>query len=322
MDNAQTKGQRSPYTKITTERFGQHSGETSHRDYFSHGDSCLEAQASRSWTTTARQANDNEERPRSVAETSNTVSSSTTLSATLSRPTDGRVQSRGWYHRLRELVEHVLIIHYCMTLQESEVLDRIEASLDDPLALENTGHALFDMTLERRGNLFGDQVYRLCKATDSASSESLPPHHKMSNNDVIVVTLQPRGSGDFYSLTSLPTSENAASFEARVLNQGPSYIDIVVSPAALREDLADEYSSSSNGRRRFRVDRFFSPVPYQRMVAALTQLTTPTAAVANNSTMRMDPLLSQVILSTLAYTDRECLVHGNPEVCDIPDLVG
>ena len=51
--------------------------------------------------------------------------------------------------------------------QEQEVLGRIKASIDDPLALEVAGHAIFDLYPERRGNLFGDEVYRLVKAPDA-----------------------------------------------------------------------------------------------------------------------------------------------------------
>ena len=69
------------------------------------------------------------------------------------------------------------------------MIHRIESSLDDPLALENTGYALFDMHLERRGNLFGDQVYRLSKQAGfdaSKTPSTLPAHHKLGNNDIIV----------------------------------------------------------------------------------------------------------------------------------------
>ena len=38
------------------------------------------------------------------------------------------------------------------------MLGRIEASLENPLALENAGHALFDLIPERRGNIFADEV--------------------------------------------------------------------------------------------------------------------------------------------------------------------
>ena len=42
--------------------------------------------------------------------------------------------------------------------QEDEVLSRLRAASDNPLALEEAGYALFDMFPERRGNLFADEV--------------------------------------------------------------------------------------------------------------------------------------------------------------------
>ncbi len=38
------------------------------------------------------------------------------------------------------------------------MLNRLEASLESPLALEEAGHCLFDMYPERRGNIFSDEV--------------------------------------------------------------------------------------------------------------------------------------------------------------------
>jgi len=42
--------------------------------------------------------------------------------------------------------------------KEAEVLGRIEDSIDNPLSLEESGHALFDLYPERRGNIFSDEV--------------------------------------------------------------------------------------------------------------------------------------------------------------------
>lgn len=216
-------------------------------------------------------------------------------------------------------------------MQENEVFHRIEASLDDPIGLEGTGNMLLDMALERRGNLFSDQVYRLYKACDASTGVesvrkknrsarlALPTNHKFGNNDVIVVTLQPRGSGDFYSSRTLPTSETASCFEARILNQGPSYLDIVVSPNSIGVDEATAYSRS-NSTSRFRVDRFLSAVPYQRMVTALTQITTPVKA-SNSTFIKMDTILREAILSTLAFTDAKSPFHKNREVCNLDHLV-
>jgi hypothetical protein len=38
------------------------------------------------------------------------------------------------------------------------VRDRIEYAIDDPLSLEMSGYAMFDMYPERRGNIFSDEV--------------------------------------------------------------------------------------------------------------------------------------------------------------------
>lgn len=38
------------------------------------------------------------------------------------------------------------------------MVGRLDASLEDPLALEIAGHALYDMYPERRGNIFSDEV--------------------------------------------------------------------------------------------------------------------------------------------------------------------
>ena len=195
-------------------------------------------------------------------------------------------------------------------------MGRIKSSLDDPLKLELSGHALYDMTIERRGNLFNDEIYRLTKAHDastniddlkqivtstsssssfsspSSTSEgqpknrnhkqnkqrqqlSLPPNHKFSANDVILLTLQPLGSGDVFDGRNLPTSESAISTEARVTSTGPYYIDIAV-PAGMIEATFDSYTSySRNGGLdgiRLRADRFFSDVPYRRMVDAVVSM--------------------------------------------------
>lgn len=97
--------------------------------------------------------------------------------------------------------------------EESIVRDRIDSAAADSmqsLLLESTGHALFDMYPERRGNIFSDEVYRLSKSHDATSTyslneesedgerQALPQNNKFSQNDVIMLTLQPAGSGDFF----------------------------------------------------------------------------------------------------------------------------
>jgi hypothetical protein len=96
---------------------------------------------------------------------------------------------------------------------------------------------------------------------------------------------------------------------------------------------------------RLRADRFFSDVSYQRMVAALTQITTipnqgvtgkkttntiPTATGIdknepknnnnNNNMILMDQVLREAILSTHAFTDIHSPLYRDPEVCDLEQL--
>ncbi len=223
------------------------------------------------------------------------------------------------------------------------MLGRIKASIDDPLGLEISGHAVFDLYPERRGNLFSDEVYRLTKAKDATAFYTLenqpdtepsrnlslmPPSSKFSNNDVILLTLQPQGSGDFFDPRSLPTTTSATSIEGRVIGTGPTYIDIAVAGGTFEAVFGPAPnnqgpSGPGSARMRLRADRFFSDVPYTRMVAALTQLTTvpdnskesskngfqdgndnninePATAHSN---ICMDELLREIIISSHAFTD-------------------
>jgi hypothetical protein len=223
--------------------------------------------------------------------------------------------------------------------------------MDDPLGYEAAGYALFDMSPERRGNLYSDEVYRLVKARDattsfrkSASETSeqkadryLPPNHKFSANDVILLTLQPQGSGDFFGVASLPTS--GISVEARVLNSGPTYIDVAVAGGAFEAAFGpapNNSGPSGNGDRRMRLraDRFFSNIPYKRMVSAISQLTAipdrpqKNSAPANteddnnaHDRICMDELLRETILSTHAFSDPFSSYHLDQEFCDLRYLV-
>ena len=133
------------------------------------------------------------------------------------------------------------------------------------------------------------QVYRLTKANDATTNKSansnekfsinaLPDNHKFSQSDVVILTLQPQGSGDFLGPYSMPLNDEAVTLEARVLNVGPAYVDIAV-PAGKFEDVfgpaPNNYGPMGKGdpKMRIRVDRFFSDVSYRRMVYALTQAT-------------------------------------------------
>ena len=222
-------------------------------------------------------------------------------------------------------------------IQEAEVITRLESSIADPFLLERAGHALFDIHPQLRGKLFSDEVYRLEKsfdatttffasstASDNSSSilSPLPPNHNFGRNDVIVITVQPRGTGDFLGTASLPTNKDAVSVEARVLNVGPAYLDVAIPGGKF----TTAFGPASNNRGgegkgdpnlRVRVDRFFSDVPFKRMVAAIGQLTSVpehqqegTAVSSSKYDKRvggfqMDNLLKEAILST---TSSRCLV--------------
>ena len=245
--------------------------------------------------------------------------------------------------------------------QEDEVLGRIKASLDDPITLEVAGHALYDMEASRRGNLFSDEVYRLTKASDATTiyenndnnkssrkdnntRSPLPPSHKFRPNDVILLTLQPKGSGDFFDATTTsPLSEEVTQLEARVLNVGPTYVDIATQAGKFASVLGPAPNEDGGPRRaaqRLRVDRFFSNVPYQRMVDALKQMSQipdrqqQAAAGENNNNVnsedeakanplariRMDSVLSHVIVSTHALADPASPLLRDPSVCDLEEL--
>lgn len=230
-----------------------------------------------------------------------------------------------------------------LIFQEAEVIGRIKASLDDPFGLENAGFCLLDMYAERRGNLFQEEVYRLTKATDAttvkgseSTRSSLPTNHKFSNNDVIVLTQQPRGSGDFFTPQSLPITETAITAEARVLNVGPTYLDVAMTGGAFESALglaANDFSNKGNRQLRLRVDRFVSNIPYQRMVGAISQLTSVPKAVKDPkelqekhrksvvSSIRMDDTLKEMILATFAYADLNSFSYHDVSVCDIEELV-
>lgn len=198
---------------------------------------------------------------------------------------------------------------------------------------------------QRRGNLFGDEVYRLEKSFDatttffaaSATAENasilspLPPNHKFSRNDVVVLTQQPRGTGDFLGTSSLPTGKDAVTVEARILNVGPTYLDVAIPSGKY----LTAFGPASNNRGeegrgdpnlRVRVDRFFSDVPFRRMVAALGQLTSVQDQQQGQGVpddkrvggFQMDTLLKEAILSTFAIKDDEMLDGmSNPSLGDL-----
>jgi hypothetical protein len=245
--------------------------------------------------------------------------------------------------------------------QEEEVLGRIEASLEDPLGLEHAGHALYDMYPERRGNLFADEVYRLIKAPD-ATQPDFPVTSKISNNDVILLTVQPMGSGDFFDPKNLPlvSGGSAVSAEARVIATGPTYVDIVMPTGTFEANFGpapnnEGPSGKGDPRLRLRVDRFFSEIPYKRMVEALTIMSTiPQRTVEskildeigenevtntnmnsrsnkeNNSSNEgngnphnnicMDEVLREAIIATHAFSDPSTPMFHDVDACDLQTL--
>lgn len=184
-------------------------------------------------------------------------------------------------------------------------------------------------------------------ATSYAGPAYMPPNSKFSNNDVILLTLQPQGSGDFFDPNALPLSTTATSIEARVIATGPSYIDIAVAGGTFEAAFGpapnnEGPSGRGDPRMRLRADRFFSDVPYTRMVAALTQLTaipdrnkdlsTDGFQDANNSNgnneksanphsnICMDDLLKETIISSHAFTDPTSPLFHDVDAFDLQQL--
>jgi hypothetical protein len=189
-------------------------------------------------------------------------------------------------------------------------------------------------------------VYRLTKKTslsrndDKAAASTMLLHHTFRNNDILLLTKQPHGFGDVYSARPLQQQDMAAAaggglLEARVLNHGPTYIDIVLT------DLLPEEERDNNAAV-YRVDQFISPVPYRRMVNALSQLTavqqpqrSPLSSHNNTATttttgggggggstaIRMDDVIREAIVSTYAFTEAASPLRGDPSVCQLVELV-
>jgi len=217
--------------------------------------------------------------------------------------------------------------------EEDVVLSRLRRSVDDPLALEAAGHALLDMEFKRCGILFNDEVYRFTKAQDASSiskkSSDHPGYHKLpsacqlAKNDVVIITHQPNGSGDFFGAERLPIDEEITTIEGRVLNRGPTYVDIAFVGGAMVTIFgisAEEKQKAS--KLRVRLDRFFSNVPYTRMVSGLNQLTGIERRHAFSpkdtdekehlfSKIAMDPLLRDIILHSFVPSSPELSLSGN-----------
>lgn len=183
--------------------------------------------------------------------------------------------------------------------EEETILSRMKR---DPILLEKSGDALFDMELDYRGVLYSEHVYRLSK------QETVIHHDKFKLNDMILLTEQPHGRGDLFHAMPLKNPREDL-LQARILNMGPSYIDIVV-PNVIPQTNHPVY---------YRVDPFISPVTYERMVNALSQLTSLSST--NTTLIRMDDTIREAILSTYAFTDASSPVRGDPEICQLEALV-
>jgi hypothetical protein len=127
-------------------------------------------------------------------------------------------------------------------LEELEVVPRIASLVWDSFSLEQRGHAPFNVHPFRRGDLFGNKVHHLEKMRDAkttfhtqalsggggggggegcGTTLPMPPHHGFSRNDLIVLMLQPQGTGYFLGALSLLTVEGIVTTEARVLGVEP-----------------------------------------------------------------------------------------------------
>ena len=303
-------------------------------------------------------------RPLPITSSSISTSTTTTGGRGRSKKRTRLYESLQFYH---EQFLDPLTLEY--QAEEYEIMNRITRSVDDPINYEkNAGYVLYDMYIERRGTLFTTQhVYRLTKAADATTSfdridstsmgsamvtkspvkgssssngiRYLPSNHKFSNNDVIVLTQQIHGSGDYYTDETLPIHESAITAEAMILSTGPTYIDIVMAAGSFETAFqclpGNDNSGYGNKDLRLRVDHYISNVPYTRMVNALSQMTTvpsstpSTTVVADTNTntkhekqplplqssgMHMDSVIKDVIIQTFVYTHPLSPSYGNTEI--------
>ena len=201
----------------------------------------------------------------------------------------------------------------------------------DPFLLGKSGHALFDIHPQRRGNLFNDEVYRLEKSLDATTTffatstrpenssilSPLPPNHKFSRNDVIVivVSLQPRGTGDFLGTSSLPTIKDAVRVEARVLNVGTTYLGVAISSGKF----LTSFGPASNNIKRMvtALGSFVTSVPEQQQHQQGTAVASPKYGKRVGG-FQMDTMLKEAILSTFAVKD-DHILDGmrNPSLGDL-----
>lgn len=148
---------------------------------------------------------------------------------------------------------------------------------------------------------------------------------------MIVLTEQPRGTGDFFGTNSLPTSSFAVSAEARVLNVGPTYVDIAIPGGAFEATFGpapnNMVGKKGDPRMRLRADLFFSNIPYTRMVQALGQITSVpdfrslTSGAAAHDNIVMDEVIREAILSTFAFNDPSSPNFRDTDACDLREMV-
>ena len=244
----------------------------------------------------------------------------------------GRSRKRSTLYKTIALYRHkfLTLLTDEYKAEEKEILSRIET--DDPLGLETAGYALLDLVPMRRGNLFTDEVYRLTKGPDCTTGkpDELPAQHRFRKNDVVVLTLQ-NSSGDFFECS--PINEACKTVEARVLNVSPTHLDISVLAGMFEAQLGspapNDISGQGNASMRLRLDRFFSKVPYDRMVSALSQVTTLPRREGEregpprppHESIAIDEVLREVVLSTHAFWDPESPFSKDPSVCNLDELV-
>ena len=140
--------------------------------------------------------------------------------------------------------------------------------------------------------------------------------------------------------TYVDVAVSSGSFEAAF---GPAPNNYIIQQQ-LQSQKGATTSTTTRGdsKMRLRADRFFSNIPYQRMVTALSQLTAipdrqqATTAPASDNNINnnetdsdsnpharicMDELLRDVILTTHAYSEPFSSYYGDNDFCDLNYLV-
>jgi hypothetical protein len=120
-----------------------------------------------------------------------------------------------------------------------------------------------------------------------------------------------------------------------VLNIGPTYLDVAIASGKFTQifgPASNNVGSEGKGdpNLRLRVDRFFSNVPFQRMAAALGQITSVKGGQVVETKpgldkrvggFQMDNLLKEVILSTFSAIGDDMTSVLESDGFDLGDLV-